>query len=33
MCKNKQGIIAGEEKDVLELWAAYYKELLIPKLI
>jgi len=27
MCKNKQGEIVGEEKDVLEVWATYLKEL------
>jgi hypothetical protein len=32
MCRNKQGIIAGEEEDVLEVWATYFKELLISKL-
>jgi hypothetical protein len=26
MCKNKQGVIVGEEKDVLEVWATYFKE-------
>jgi hypothetical protein len=31
MCKNKQGIIAVEEKDVLEVWATHFKELLNPK--
>jgi hypothetical protein len=31
MCKNKQGVIVGEEKDVLEVWATYLKELLNPK--
>jgi len=31
MCKNKQGVIVGVEKDVLEVWAAYFKELLNPK--
>jgi hypothetical protein len=31
MCKNKEGVIAGEEKDVLEVWVTYIKELLNPK--
>jgi hypothetical protein len=31
MCKIKQGRIIGEEKDVLEVWATYFKELLTPK--
>jgi hypothetical protein len=31
MCKNKQGVIVGDEKDVLEVWATYFKELLNPK--
>ena len=31
MCKNKQGVIVGEKKDVLEVWATYFKELLNPK--
>jgi len=31
MCKNKQGVIVGEEKDVLEVWATYFKELLDPE--
>jgi hypothetical protein len=31
MCKNKQRVIVGEEKDVLEVWATYFKELLNPK--
>jgi tRNA U34 5-carboxymethylaminomethyl modifying GTPase MnmE/TrmE len=26
MCKNKQVVIVGEEKDVLEVWAMYFKE-------
>ena len=30
MCKNKQGIIVGEEKEVLEVWAIHFKELLNP---
>ena len=29
--KNKQGEIVGAEKDVLEVWAKYFKELLNPK--
>jgi hypothetical protein len=28
MCKNKQGVIVGEEEEVLEVWAAYFEELL-----
>jgi hypothetical protein len=28
MCKNKQGVIVGEEKEVLEVWATYFRELL-----
>ena len=31
MCKNKQGVTVGEETDVLEVWATYFKELLNPK--
>ena len=31
MCSNKQGVIVREEKDVLEVWATYFKELLNPK--
>ena len=31
MCKNKQGVVVGEEKEVLEVWATYFKELLNPK--
>jgi hypothetical protein len=31
MCKNKQRVIVGEEKEVLEVWATYFKELLNPK--
>jgi hypothetical protein len=31
MCKNKQGVIVGEEKDVLEVWATHFKELLNTK--
>jgi len=31
MCKNKQGAIVGEEKDILEVWATYFKELLNSK--
>ena len=27
MYKNKQEEIVGEEKDVLEVWATYFKEL------
>jgi hypothetical protein len=30
MCKNKQGIIVVEEKEVLEVWAKYFRELLDP---
>jgi ribosomal protein L9 len=33
MCKNKQGETVGEEKDVMEVWATYFKNYLIPKLI
>jgi hypothetical protein len=32
MCKNKQGVTVGEEKDVLEVWATHFKELLNPKI-
>ena len=28
MCKNQQGEIVGEEKNVLEVWATYIKELI-----
>ena len=31
MCKNKQGVTVGEEKDPLEVWTTYFKELLNPK--
>jgi hypothetical protein len=31
MCKNKHGAIVREAKEVLEVWAAYFKELLNPK--
>ena len=31
MDKNEQGVIVGEEKDVLEMWATYFKELFDPK--
>jgi len=31
MCKNKQGVIVGEEKEVLEVWATHFKELLNPE--
>ena len=31
MCKNKLEVIVGEEKEVLELWATYFKELFNPK--
>jgi hypothetical protein len=30
MCKNKKGEIV-EEKEVLEVWATYFRELLNPK--
>jgi len=30
-CKNKQGEIVGDEKDELEVWATYFKELPNPK--
>jgi hypothetical protein len=31
MCKNKHEAIVGAEKEVLEVWAAYFKVLLNPK--
>ena len=31
VCKNKQGVMVGEEKDVLEVWATYFNELINPK--
>jgi hypothetical protein len=33
MCKNKQGVIVGDEKVVLEVWASILRNYLIPKLI
>jgi hypothetical protein len=30
LCKNKQGVIAGDEKSILEAWADYCKGLLNP---
>jgi hypothetical protein len=32
MCKNKKGEIAGKEKEVLDVWATYLKNYLIPKI-
>jgi len=31
MCKNKQGVNVGEEKEVSDVWAMHFKELLNPK--
>ena len=31
LCTNKRGVIVGEEEEVLEVWATYFKELLNPK--
>jgi len=31
MCKNKQGVVVGEKRGVLGVWATYFKELLNPK--
>jgi hypothetical protein len=30
-CRNKQGVIAGGEEDVLHVWTTYFKELLNPQ--
>jgi hypothetical protein len=32
MCRNKQGIMVGDESEVLEVWAEYFKELLNPQI-
>jgi hypothetical protein len=29
-CKNKRGIIVGDKRSALRLWADYFKELLNP---